>query len=315
MYSIDWAKIFSRSTCASSGAVVSEGEQSPVVGLPPRFRRWLPVVSRTVWALGFTSLLTDISSEMVVSILPVYLVLYLGISPLAFGVVDGIYQGVAALIRISGGVLADRWRMHKAVAVLGYGLSAACRLLIFAAGSAWGMISVIIALDRIGKGIRTAPRDALISKRSLTSKLATAFGVHRALDAVGALLGPLFAFALLAMMPNAFENNSRKQKKIARESLEVFAPMADKLGMGRVRMQIEELAFSFLDPIEYKKMKILIFVFFGSTNANNFALTEDNKLMFIPLFFLAVCSIFIGYIFSDIMIGSGTFMVNYSFFI
>jgi MFS family permease len=205
MYSIDWAKIFARPARASGGAGVSEGEQGPVVGLPPKFRRWLPVVSRTVWALGFTSLLTDISSEMVVSILPVYLVLYLGLSPLAFGVVDGIYQGVAALIRISGGVLADRWRMHKAVAVLGYGLSAACRLLIFAAGSAWGMISVIIALDRIGKGIRTAPRDALISKRSLTSKLATAFGVHRALDAVGALLGPLFAFALLAMMPNAFD--------------------------------------------------------------------------------------------------------------
>lgn len=205
MYSIDWTKIFARPTCAHGGAVVSEGEQGPVVGLPPKYRRWLPVVSRTVWALGFTSLLTDISSEMVVSILPVYLVLYLGISPLAFGVVDGIYQGVAALIRIGGGVLADRWRMHKAVAVLGYGLSAACRLLIFAAGSAWGMISVIIALDRIGKGIRTAPRDALISKRSLTSKLATAFGVHRALDAVGALLGPLFAFVLLVLMPNAFD--------------------------------------------------------------------------------------------------------------
>ncbi|MFZ0828981.1 MAG: MFS transporter [Verrucomicrobiia bacterium] len=162
-------------------------------------------MSRTVWALGFTSLLTDVSSEMVASILPVYLVLYLGISPLAFGVVDGLYQGAAALVRIAGGVLADRWRLHKAVAVLGYGLSAACRLLIFVAGGAWGMIAAIITLDRIGKGIRTAPRDALISATSPKPGLATAFGVHRALDAVGAMLGPVLAFVLLAMMPRAFD--------------------------------------------------------------------------------------------------------------
>lgn len=163
------------------------------------------MVSQTVFALGLTSLLTDISSEMVASILPAYLVLHLGISPLGFGVVDGIYQGAAAIVRLAGGVLADRWRRHKQVAAWGYGLSAACRLLILFAGSGWAVIAGIITIDRIGKGIRTAPRDALISNRSPKSALATSFGVHRAMDAVGAMLGPVFAFALLALMPGSFD--------------------------------------------------------------------------------------------------------------
>ncbi len=204
MYSIDWSKIFLR----PAGGNLPSATTLAKADLPgpgtPKAARWLPMVSRTVWALGFTSLLTDISSEMISSILPVYLVLYLGVSPLVFGVMDGLYQGVAALVRVAGGVLADRWRQHKAVAVAGYGLSAACRLLILLAGSAWGMISVIITLDRIGKGIRTAPRDALISQRSAATRLATAFGVHRAMDAVGALLGPVLAFTILALMPHAF---------------------------------------------------------------------------------------------------------------
>ena len=158
-----------------------------------------------MWALGFTSLLTDISSEMVSSVLPIYLVLYMGMSPLMFGLVDGIYQGAAAIVRVAAGVLADRWNRHKEVAAWGYGLSAACRLLIPAAGNAWGSIAAIIALDRVGKGIRTAPRDALIAQRSRSSDLATAFGVHRSLDAAGAMLGPVIAFGLLALLPNKFD--------------------------------------------------------------------------------------------------------------
>ena len=198
MYSIAWSKIFSRAFRSGPVSSASAGEAATLRGR-------LRAVSPTVWALGVTSLLTDISSEMVASILPVYLVLHLGISPLAFGVMDGIYQGAAALVSLAGGVLADRWRRHKAVAAAGYGLSAVCRLLILTAGNAWGMIAAIITLDRIGKGIRTAPRDALITQRSPAAELATAFGVHRAMDAVGAMLGPVAAFALLALMPGRFD--------------------------------------------------------------------------------------------------------------
>lgn len=175
---------------------------SPAAG---RRRRWLPVVSSTVWALGFTSLLTDVSSEMVASVLPMYLVVQLGLTPLVFGVIDGLYQGVAALARLAAGILADRWRRYKEVASVGYGLSAICRIALVLSGGAWMTIAGVVSVDRIGKGIRTAPRDALISLRSPCRDLATAFGVHRALDALGAMLGPMAAFLVLAAMPGAFD--------------------------------------------------------------------------------------------------------------
>lgn len=204
MYSIDWSKIFARNRRGETLGQPGDKPEDPLKK-PTGWKKHLPQVSQTVWALGATSLLTDISSEMIASILPLYLVLHLGMSPLAFGLVDGIYQGAAALVRVAGGVLSDRWRRRKEMAAFGYGLSAACRLLIFAAGSAWGSIVAIVALDRIGKGIRTAPRDALISQSTPSSQLALAFGVHRALDAVGAMLGPVVAFALLALLPGSFD--------------------------------------------------------------------------------------------------------------
>jgi len=165
----------------------------------------LPRVSRNVVLLGLTSLFTDISSEMVATILPLYLVFGLGMSPLQFGVVDGLYQGVAALVRVVSGVAADRWRRYKEIAALGYGLSAVCKLGFLAVGGTVTAISSVVVLDRTGKGIRTAPRDALISLSSTPAKLATSFGVHRALDTAGAMLGPLVAFCLLLLSPRGFD--------------------------------------------------------------------------------------------------------------
>jgi MFS family permease len=162
-------------------------------------------VSRTVLLLGCTSLFTDISSEMVATILPLYLVYTQGLSPLQYGVVDGLYQGAAALVRVASGFLADRWQRYKEIAAAGYGLSAVCKLGLLAVGSAWTAISGVILLDRTGKGIRTAPRDALISLSSSREDLGTAFGVHRALDTTGAMLGPLAAFGLLALAPLGFD--------------------------------------------------------------------------------------------------------------
>jgi MFS family permease len=142
---------------------------------------------------------------MIASVLPMYLVLQLGMQPLAFGIIDGLYQGMAALVRVAAGVTADRLRRHKEIAAIGYALSALCRPALLAAGAAPMAIGAIVAVDRIGKGIRTAPRDALISMRSPCRELATAFGVHRALDAAGAMLGPLVAFAVLAALPMRFD--------------------------------------------------------------------------------------------------------------
>lgn len=170
-----------------------------------RRRLQWPQVSRNVVALGFTSLFTDISSEMVSTVLPIYLVFYLRFTPLQFGFIDGLYQGVAALVRLAGGLVADRRGRHKEVAAAGYGLSAVSKLGLLAAGGAWGALAGALFFDRTGKGVRTAPRDALISLSTPRARLATAFGVHRALDTAGALLGPLMAFILLAQSSTAFD--------------------------------------------------------------------------------------------------------------
>jgi MFS family permease len=195
MYAIDWAGLLTRPARTNPPGGEGAGRLTSLV----------PAVHRTVWALGITSLLTDVSSEMVASILPMYLVLELGMRPLAFGVIDGMYQGVAALVRVLAGVISDRGGRYKEAAATGYALSALCRIALLAAGSAPAPIAAIVAVDRIGKGVRTAPRDALISLRSRSDQLATAFGVHRSLDAAGAMLGPLVAFALLAAMPARFD--------------------------------------------------------------------------------------------------------------
>ena len=127
--------------------------------------RWQGV-GRNVCFLGLTSLLTDLSSEMVTSILPIYLMAAVGLTPLQFGFVDGLSHAAAALAKVSTAWLADRWQRHRALAAAGYGLSAGCKLLLLAAGTSWGLIAAAVALDRVGKGIRTSPRDALITLSS-----------------------------------------------------------------------------------------------------------------------------------------------------
>jgi len=155
--------------------------------------------------LGWTSLWTDISSEMVSTILPLYLLFNLNVTPAVFGVVDGLYLGAAALVRIFGGVAADRTRRHKEVAVAGYALSAVARLGLLVVGNVWTLVAGVVMVDRIGKGIRTAPRDAMISLSSRAEDLGAAFGVHRALDTAGAMIGPVIGFSLLSMAPGAYD--------------------------------------------------------------------------------------------------------------
>lgn len=162
-------------------------------------------VPRNVVMLGMVSMLTDVSSEMVATILPLYLVFSLGASPLALGAIDGTYRGAAALVQVASGFVADRWRKPKEVAGAGYGISAVGKVALVAAGNTIGGIGAIVAFDRIGKGIRTAPRDALISLSSSKAGLATAFGVHRAMDSAGAMLGPLIAFGILLAAPARFD--------------------------------------------------------------------------------------------------------------
>lgn len=164
------------------------------------------VISPVVMSLGLTSLLTDISSEMVNSLLPAYVVLHLHLSPLQFGVIDGIYNGFAiALFSLAAGYLADRNARQKEVALAGYGLSAVCKLVLLAVGTTYAWLLMVVGVDRLGKGIRSAPRDALISLNTPAGSFASAFSVHRAMDACGSLLGPIVAFVLLAALPGRYD--------------------------------------------------------------------------------------------------------------
>ncbi|MBO2451682.1 MFS transporter [Actinomadura barringtoniae] len=161
-------------------------------------------VPATVFALGTVSLLTDVSSEMVTAVLPIYIVVQLGLTPLAFGLLDGVYGGVSALVRLLGGHAADRGRRHKLVAGLGYGLSAAAKPALLVVSTV-PTIAAVLAVDRSGKGLRTAPRDALISLSTGARDQGRAFGVHRAMDTAGALLGPAVAFGLLWYAADAYD--------------------------------------------------------------------------------------------------------------
>lgn len=160
-------------------------------------------VGSTVVMMGIVSMLTDISSESVSAVLPLYVTAVLGLSPLAYGFLDGLYQGVSALVRLVGGWLSDRADRPKWVAFAGYGLSAGSKALLIPLQS-FAALSAIVSLDRIGKGIRTAPRDAVIAAATRPDLRGRAFGVHRALDTLGAVIGPLLAFLLLWLVPGDY---------------------------------------------------------------------------------------------------------------
>ncbi|MFC7533530.1 MFS transporter [Actinoplanes sp. GCM10030250] len=177
----------------------------PGAGDQPPVGRTVKRVSSTVVLLGVVSLLTDVSSEMVASVLPLYLTAAVGLSPVAYGFLDGMYQGVSAFLRIAGGYAGDRGGQPKWVAVLGYGVSALSRIAMLAA-TGFAAITAVVTADRLGKGLRTAPRDALIAEASDPKTLGRAFGVHRTLDTIGAALGPLVAFALLAAVPGSYDS-------------------------------------------------------------------------------------------------------------
>jgi MFS family permease len=151
---------------------------------------------RAVWALGVTSLLMDTSSELIHGLLPVFLVVTLGAGATALGVVEGIAEATAQISRVFSGWLSDALGRRKALAVAGYGLAAATKPL-FPLANTIGLVLVARFLDRIGKGIRGAPRDALVADVTPAAQRGAAFGLRQSLDTVGATLGPAAAIVLM----------------------------------------------------------------------------------------------------------------------
>jgi MFS family permease len=160
-------------------------------------------VPATVWTLGFVSLLMDVSSELIHSLLPVFLTTVVGASTVDVGLIEGIAEATAAVAKVFSGALSDRIGKRKLLVGLGYGLAAAAKPVFPLASTAWEVLAARF-IDRIGKGIRDAPRDALIADVTPPAIRGAGYGIRQALDTVGGFAGPLLAIALMALYANNF---------------------------------------------------------------------------------------------------------------
>jgi MFS family permease len=168
-----------------------------------RFGNTLRQIPKGIWVLGFVSMLMDISSEMIHSLLPLFMVTTLGTSVLAVGITEGLAESTALIIKVFSGILSDYIGKRKGLAVFGYALGALTKPL-FAVATSSGLILTARLLDRIGKGVRGAPRDALVADIAPPHLRGAAFGLRQSLDTVGAFLGPLLAVGLMLLWANDF---------------------------------------------------------------------------------------------------------------
>jgi len=164
--------------------------------------RWTSL-PRPVWQLGWASLFTDAATEMIYPLLPVYLSRVLGVGAMSLGVIEGVAEGVNSALKIVSGQLSDRWSRRKPIVIAGYALSSIARPFI-ALTTSWLQVLAIRAVDRTGKGIRGAPRDAMLAQFATTANRGLVFGFHRAMDHTGAIVGPLLATAFLLAWPGEY---------------------------------------------------------------------------------------------------------------
>jgi len=163
----------------------------------------LRAIPRGVWTLGLVSMFMDVSSEMIHALLPIYLVAVLGTSTLTVGVIEGIAEAIAAVTKVFSGALSDRLGKRKLLAVVGYGLAAFTKPVFPLAGSVGWLVAARF-VDRIGKGIRGAPRDALVADLAPSHLRGASFGLRQSLDTIGAFVGPLLAIGLMVLTADSF---------------------------------------------------------------------------------------------------------------
>lgn len=183
--------------CYDRGAQMNQLDQSALASAS------VVRIPAAIWALGFVSMLMDISSELIHSLLPVFLVTSLGASALVVGLIEGAAEATALIVKVFSGALSDYWGKRKPLAVLGYGLGAVSKPF-FALATSSGLVLGARLMDRVGKGIRGAPRDALVADIAPPELRGAAFGLRQSLDTVGAFLGPLLAMGLMLAWANDF---------------------------------------------------------------------------------------------------------------
>jgi MFS family permease len=162
-----------------------------------------PGIPRPVWLLGWASFFTDAATEMIYPLLPVFLTRVLGAGALSLGVIEGIAEGINSAVKVASGYVSDRRARRRPIVIAGYAVSSLVRPLIAVAQS-WPQVLIVRGLDRTGKGIRGAPRDAMLARFAAAHDRGRVFGFHRAMDHAGAIVGPLLATAILFVAPGEY---------------------------------------------------------------------------------------------------------------
>ncbi|MBM3249625.1 MAG: MFS transporter [Candidatus Omnitrophica bacterium] len=226
--------------------------------------------------LGITSLLTDISSEMVYPLLPIYLVNQLGASPAILGFIEGIAESSASLLKVFSGYFSDRLKLRKPFTILGYAASAAGKLFLYISGG-WGLVFFGRLIDRIGKGVRTAPRDALIADSAQAEKRGQAYGLHRTMDTLGAVSGVLLAYLIITRYKGDFKNVFFISLIPAALGIIVLFLVREKKREQKVRAAKVEFRWHALDR-RLKMFLIFTFIFTLGNSSNQFLLLRAKSL-------------------------------------
>lgn len=233
-------------------------------------------ISKQVFILGFVSLFTDIASEMLYPVTPIFLTSVLGASMMVVGLVEGIAEVTAAFLKGYFGRLSDKTGKRALFVVLGYSLSAIVKPL---PGIFPRVSSVVVSrtLDRVGKGIRTAPRDALLGSYS-KGKTGTVFGLHRAMDTFGAALGPVAALILLYFYPGNYQLIFLAAFVPSLFAIVISLMVKDKPTEGKTRSSLSYFQFIKQAPAEFKRLLILIVIFSFVNSSDVFLILKSENL-------------------------------------
>lgn len=253
-------------------------------------------LDKNVYTLGLVSLFTDISSQMIYPLLPIFLSSVLGVSTVFIGLLEGIAESAASILKVFSGWYSDRLRKRKPLIFLGYSLSTIGKPFLYLATAGWHVLAVRF-IDRVGKGMRTSPRDALVADSSLPQERGKAFGIQRAMDRMGAFLGPLIAFAVLPLL----NNNLRLLFLLAFfpaliAVLIIAFLLKEKAHIQDTSKQIKSLSLKQFSR-DFKKFIVIIAVFTLGNSSDAFLILRARdlgiKVAFIPILWLMynfVCS-------------------------
>lgn len=229
--------------------------------------------------LGLASLLTDVSTEMVYPLLPLFLTQTLGASPAILGVIEGLAESVASLLRVFSGYVSDRLGRRKPLAIAGYTSSTAGKALLYLA-LGWPLALAGRLVDRFGKGIRTAPRDTLIAESAAPARRGLAFGLHRAMDTLGAAIGVTLAYLFLRASPTQYRGIFLWALLPAAAAVVVLFATRDVRGAARPA-QLPRLRWSGLDR-RLQGFLIVVFLFTLGNSSNQFLILRANNLGVTP---------------------------------